>query len=105
MNHPLPKIHATSNVITPEVVTYAEWSYVATLDTFDGCLVVTDAQTGKRRATGRNSFGAIVTLPLDVPLCRGCDTEIVGGECRDCEKLFIDSSVSKRADGHSEMWV
>jgi hypothetical protein len=39
---------------------------------------------------GRNKLGIKVNVPLDVPLCKGCDNEIIDAVCKDCELLFAD---------------
>jgi hypothetical protein len=82
-----------------ETVSYTAGAYMMTLADFDGCLVVTDAHTGKQTATGRNAFGSIVTMPLDVPLCRGCDGEIVADFCDRCELVFLDDDVKHVGGG------
>lgn len=63
-------------------------TYTMSLDDFPhGCLVVTDALTGRRIATGRCARGDVVTTPLDVPLCSTCEEPV--GECL-CERVEAD---------------
>jgi len=72
--------------------------YTATAEDFDdGCFVRTDALTGKQLATGTNKLGLTVTLPLDVPLCKGCCQAIPStGLCHDCEVIHLD--IAERAE-------
>lgn len=55
-------------------------------DFADGCFI--REVNGKRYGTGQNALGVNVTLPLGVPLCVGCDSEIVDGLCTQCELAF-----------------
>lgn len=97
--------HTTLTPVTMEAVRYSDWSYMVTpADFAGGCLVVTDAQTGKQTATGRNTFGAIVTSPLDVLLCKGCDREIDNGVCSSCELVFLEDDVTLD-EGRASVWA
>lgn len=39
------------------------------------------------------------SLPLDVPLCSGCDSEIIAGICPDCSEGFVPVVVTDLGDG------
>lgn len=45
---------------------------------------------GQRLLTGTNRHGFRVTLPLDAPLCEGCDGQIIRGVCHDCQIIHAD---------------
>ena len=76
---------------TYEPTTYAEGSYVMTPEDFaDGCFIVTNAITGAQTGTGICPRGDKVTVPLYVPLCKGCDRPIIDHKCDACEAVFID---------------
>lgn len=78
--------------------TYTEGSYTLTQADFDGCLICTDAVTGRQTATGPCPRGDVVTAPLNVPICIGCDKEIVGGRCDDCEIVFEEQWAGVHGD-------
>lgn len=72
-----------------ESVTYAEAAYVMTPASFaDGCMVVTDAHTGREVGVGKSPLGSMARVPLGVPLCRGCDGAIEAHVCDRCEVVF-----------------
>jgi hypothetical protein len=48
---------------------------------------------------GKNKLGMDVSrVPLNVPLCKGCDGEIVDAVCLDCETLHADLLPELRAE-------
>jgi hypothetical protein len=48
---------------------------------------------------GRNRLGMDVShVPLNVPLCKSCDGEIVDALCRDCMALHADLLPELRAE-------
>ena len=66
-------------------------AYVLTPADFPhGCLVVFDPSSRRRIATGECRRGDMVTLPLDVPLCGGCDQPLDEGVCADCRLVFVE---------------
>lgn len=73
-------------------VSYRSGGYIMTANDFnDGCFIHTE--NGKLYGTGETSFGYTVTLPLNVPLCAGCDREIVNGKCDACEQVFVGDPI------------
>jgi hypothetical protein len=61
-------------------------TYIMTPEDFaDGCFVHT--VNGKPYGTGETLFGLTVTVPLGVPLCNGCDAEVVDDVCSNCEPI------------------
>ena len=76
-----------SRQFTP--VSYAEGSYAMTPADFDdGFHVRWSVDGGTMIATGENKLGILVTAPLNVPLCNGCDEPIVDHLCANCELIF-----------------
>jgi hypothetical protein len=58
-------------------------TYIMTPEDFaDGCFIRT--VNGKPYGSGETPFGLPITVPLGVPLCSSCDTEIVNGKCPKC---------------------
>jgi hypothetical protein len=90
-------VNAFSQIATEyERVGYAGWSYIMTPADFpDGCIVVTDAVSGRQRGIGRLWTGKMDTAPLGVPLCKGCDQIIVNDLCTDCQLVFTGTLLGK----------
>lgn len=67
-------------------------TYIMSEDDFpEGCLVVTDAASGRSRATGRVKLGLVTTVVLYTPLCGGCDEPVPSdGICSNCEVIHAD---------------
>jgi hypothetical protein len=91
-------MNVISRIAAYEPVSLAAWSYTMTPDDFpDGCSIRTDALSGRQWAFGRNKIGLMVSAPLNVPLCKGCDLPITDGICPDCELVFVgEPLVSKK---------
>lgn len=67
----------------------AEGAYIMTIDDFpEGCFV--RVVNGERFGTGENKLGLTVTLPLNTPLCNGCDAPLDNGVCSDCQLVFVE---------------
>jgi hypothetical protein len=78
-----------SRIAAFEPTTYAEGSYEMTpADFIDGCFIRTDAVSGRQYGTGELRSGGMDTVPLFVPLCKGCDRLIVDDLCPDCCLYF-----------------
>lgn len=72
-----------------EPASLADWSYEMQPEDFAECFVVTNAVTGLSTGHGKNKLGLSVSLPLGVPLCKGCDGIIHDNVCDDCEVVFV----------------
>jgi hypothetical protein len=73
-----------------ETVSIRDGSYTMTPDDFSEIHCTrTDALSGRTWAYGRNLSGVLVSAPLGVPLCSGCDLPITDGICPDCCVVFV----------------
>lgn len=86
---------ANGKIVADGSEAYAEWAYRMGPDDFvDGCFAKVDVETGLVTATGQNKLGMTVTLPLNVPLCKGCDQPLDNFVCHDCSLVFhIDGPI------------
>jgi hypothetical protein len=85
--------HSAISAYTPTI--YAEGSYQMTLEDFSKVHgIKTDALSGRQWAYGRNLEGWMVSAPLNVPLCVGCDKPIVDHLCPDCETVFLEEQAA-----------
>jgi hypothetical protein len=65
--------------------------YAMTPDDFRSGMVVTDAASGREYMVGETWTGLHTRVPLDVPLCGGCDNPIpADGLCSSCCVIHQD---------------
>lgn len=81
-------------------------TYMLTCADFEDGLLVTDPATGEQRMTGACPRGDVVTVPLNTPLCCGCDAAVPDGYCYDCATIhtdIVDMNLKELGDGRFEV--